>query len=306
MPSLQSRMMAFWIQRMNIFGGKKIDPVAMREKAEKATARIKPPRGVERIPVEAGGVDSEWLIPRGAPTDSALLYLHGGAWFLGSTNTHRHLTGTLAQVSGIRVLAINYRLAPEHPFPAALQDCQAAYEWLLSTGVRPEKVVVAGDSAGGNLALALLVTLRDQGIPLPAGAVGLSPATDLTGSGESNQTRRRLDPYFRNMGKNSLTSDYLGDSDPRHPLISPLFADLAGLPPLLLQVGDHEILLDDSVRFGERARAAGVEVQVDIFPGMFHVFQLYTGLLPEARQAVDQMAKFIHSRIDNAPSIQGA
>ena len=297
MPSLQSRVMISLIQRMNIFGAEAIDPVAMRDRAEKATARTKPPRGVRRVDVLAGGVPGEWLIPNAAPFDRVVLYLHGGAWFLGSTNTHRRLTGALAKKAGVRVLVINYRLAPEHPFPAALEDCQAAYEWLLSTGIRPENLVLAGDSAGGNLALALLVALRDQGKPLPAGAVGFSPATDLTGSGESYQTRKKLDPYFRNMTKGSISRDYLGEADPHQPLLSPLFADLAGLPPLLLQVGDREILLDDSLRFADKARQAGVEVQLEVWEGMFHVFQLYADLLPEARKAIAHTAEFIRTRI---------
>jgi acetyl esterase/lipase len=297
MPSLQSRLLTFGIRRMKFFARDDIDPVAMRERAEKATSPVKPPRGVHRTPVNELGVQGEWLIPHGAQENSAVLYIHGGAWFLGSTNTHRRLAGALAKVSGVRVLSINYRLAPEHPFPAALEDCQAAYEWLLAGGISPGKIIVAGDSAGGNLALALLVSLRDLGKPLPAGVVAISPVTDMTGSGASYRTRRELDPYFNDMGNNSLTRDYLGTADPRHPHLSPLFADLAGLPPLLIQVGDHEILLDDSLLFGDKARAAGVQVEVEVWQGMFHVFQLYADILPEARQALAHAARFIHARL---------
>jgi acetyl esterase/lipase len=302
MPSLQSRILIFGIRRMKFFAKDDIDPVAMRVRAEKFTSPVKPPRGVERISVKEQGIDGEWLIPHGAEEDSAVLYIHGGAWFLGSTNTHRRLAGALAKVSGVRVLSINYRLAPEHPFPAALEDCQAAYEWLLAQGIAPGKIIVAGDSAGGNLALALLVSLRDQGKALPAGAVGISPVTDLTGSGASYQTRRKLDPYFNQMGNNSLSRDYLGTADAHHPYLSPLFADLSGLPPLLIQVGDHEILLDDSILFGEKARAAGVQVEVEVWQGMFHVFQLYADILPEARQALVHVAQFVRARLETNPT----
>ncbi len=227
-----------------------------------------------------------------------MLYIHGGAWFMGSTQTHRAFVSRLAFECGISTLAINYRLAPENPFPAGLHDCIAGYDWLIRAGISPDKIIVAGDLAGGNLTLALLIALREAGKPLPAGAVALSPVTDLAGTGESHKTRLHLDPFFSNLGSNKIIRDYIGDHDPREALISPLYADLHGLPPLLIHVGDNEVLLDDAVRFGDRAKAAGVTVNTVVWPGMFHVFQTFSPILPEARQAIKQIARFIRSRVD--------
>ncbi len=254
-------------------------------------------RSTQVLPQLAGSVPAEWVIPRGAPPGTALLYIHGGAWFMGSPRSHRGLVSYITSEAGVRALSIDYRLAPEYPFPAGLEDCVTAYTWLLDRGFTAEKLVVAGDSAGGNLALALLVALRDAGGPLPAAAVALSPATDLAGTGESYTTRAHLDPILANLGPSTVIPDYIADHDPREPLISPLYADLHSLPPLLIHVGDHEVLLDDSVRFGERARLAGVEAQVVVWPEMFHVFQIFVPFLPEARRAVREIGLFIRSRV---------
>ena len=322
MSSLQARLLRRWLKRQNLFSGGDFSPIAMREGAERATGRNRPRRGVTAswvflprtdgngphagaAPLSAegsGSISAEWLIPAGATGGAAagapaLLYLHGGAWFLGSANTHRPLTSRLAHASGLSTLVVNYRLAPENPFPAGLDDCRFAYEWLLAGGTPPERIVVGGDSAGGNLTLALLVALRDAGVPLPAAAFAISPATDLTYSLDSHRSRRHLDPYFHDMTPNTIVEGYTGGRDPREPLISPLFADLRGLPPLLIHVGDHELLLDDSVRFGERAAAAGVDVQVVVWPGMFHVFHLYAQLLPEARRAIAQIGEYVRARV---------
>jgi acetyl esterase/lipase len=299
MASLQSHLFDFFIRHMNIFGGDGYDPQAVRQRSEQAGFMAKPQAHVQMLPVEAGAVPAEWLVPQAAPETSALLYLHGGAWFLGSPKLYRRFVSGLAQASGVRALVIDYRLAPEHPFPAALEDCISAYEWLLGSGIPAHKIVVAGDSAGGNLTLALLVALRDRGRPLPAGAVAISPATDLAGTGESQRTRRHLDPFFYKMGTNRIVEDYITSHDACHPHISPLYADLRGLPPLLIHVGDHEILFDDAVRFGEKAAAAGVQVKLVVWPGMFHVFQLWGSLLPEARRANAQIAGFVRQRLED-------
>ncbi|NPV55820.1 MAG: alpha/beta hydrolase [Anaerolineae bacterium] len=295
MASIQGEILKNVIKRQNYFGGDNIDLQQLRDRLERMSGSVKPHRNVQVVDVDAASVPSEWLIPQGSPTDRALFYIHGGAWSMGSTNTHRSLVSNLAYLSGIRALSINYRLAPEHPFPAGLEDCITAYEWLLRSGVSPDKVVIAGDSAGGNLAFALLVTLRDAGKPLPAGAVALSPATDLAVTGESYKTRRHLDPYFANLDTTIIADSYIADHDPRNPLISPLFADLGGLPPLLIHVGEYEVLHDDAVHFGERAVAAGVKAKTVVWSKMFHVFQMYAPYLPEARQANDQIAAFIRS-----------
>jgi monoterpene epsilon-lactone hydrolase len=298
MASIQAKFVELWFRHQNIFGSGEYDPKTIRARADEAGFFAKPCKGVQVVPVIANAVPSEWLIPSGAPPDHAILYLHGGAWFMGSANTHRAMVSRLAYASQIRALLINYRLAPEFPFPAALEDCISVYEWLLQNGCTAEHIIVAGDSAGGNLTLALLVALRDRGRPLPAGGVALSPATDLAFTGESVRTRLHLDPIFSHGSPNTIIQDYITSYDPRDPLISPLYADLHGLPPLLIHVGDHEILLDDSVRFGEKAAAAGVQASMVVWPEMFHVFQLFSPFLPEARQAVKEIAAFIHSRLE--------
>jgi epsilon-lactone hydrolase len=304
MASIQSRTLASWLRRQKFFSGEQIDPIKLRMRIERLAGKAPPPRRVRVVPVAADSVPGEWLIPRDAPHDRALLYIHGGAWFLGSTTTHRPLVSSLAYASRVRALSINYRLAPEHPFPAGLDDCMVAYEWLLHSGIAPDKIIVAGDSAGGNLTLALLIALRDAGKPLPAGAVAISPATDLTFTGESYTARAHLDPFFSDLGSNRIVEDYVTDHDPRDPLISPLYADLHGLPPLLLHVGDHEALLDGVVGFGQRASAAGVDVQTVVWPGMFHVFHIFAAILPEARQANAQIAAFIRSRLEDRQADQ--
>jgi acetyl esterase/lipase len=225
------------------------------------------------------------------------LYIHGGGWIWGSTTSYRGFVSRLAFLSGTRVLSIDYRLAPEHQFPAGLDDCTAAFDALVSEGVHPEKIIVCGDSAGGNLTLALLVALRDRGSPLPAAAACISPVTDLTASGESHQSRAAVDPLFGDHQSNFVVSIYAGSERLDNPLVSPLFADLHGLPPLLLHVGDHEVLLSDSIRFGEKARAAGVDATVVVWPKMFHVFHLFWSLMPEARTATREVVAFIRTHL---------
>lgn len=296
MASIQSTLIKFWIRRLSLFNAKEIDPLVLRRRIERLAARPPTSREVQVIPVDAGGVPSEWLIPRDAVQDCALLYIHGGAWFMGSSRTHRPFASRLAHASRMRTLSINYRLAPEHPFPEGLEDCISAYDWLLQSGIAPEKIVAAGDSAGGNLTLALLVALRDAGKPLPAGAVGLSPATDLSPAGEWERAGERDDPFFSNMGPNTIIEDYTGGKDPCEPLISPIHADLSGLPPILLHVGENEMLLDCVVRFAERAANAGVDVTLKMWPGMFHVFHMFDPFLPEAKRANRQIVEFMAAR----------
>jgi acetyl esterase/lipase len=298
MASFQAAVLNLLLKRQHFFGTGEYNPQRLRIHMDRAAGRMIRHRNVNIVPEPAGPVPAEWLIPRDAPDDRALLYIHGGAWFMGSTATHRGLVSYLSYESNVRALSINYRLAPEYPFPAGLDDCINSYEWLLHTGIPAQKIVVAGDSAGGNLALALLVALRDADKPLPAGAVVLSPATDLAFTGESMKTRAHLDPILSNLGSNSIVPDYITSYDPHHPYISPLYADLNGLPPILIHVGDYETLLDDSVRFGERLRAAGVDARVVVWPEMFHVFQIFVPFLPEARKAVAQLASFIKSQMN--------
>lgn len=298
MPSIQSKVIEFWIRRLNLFSSHKIDEIELRKRIEWTATRMKPACRVEREEVDAGGVQAEWLIPPDAPEDRVLLYIHGGAWFMGSINTHRPYIAKLVCASGIRALAINYRLAPEHPFPAGLEDCIAAYEWLLMSGFAAQNMIVAGDSAGGNLTLSLLVALRDSGRPLPAAAVGISPATDLSRAGIPEETQIRRDPFFAHMEDASFLDDYIGDHNPKEPMISPVYADLRGLPPLLIHVGEHELLLNEVVRFGERAAAAGVDARTVVWPGMFHVFHMFERFVPEARSANEDIAAFIKCKLE--------
>jgi epsilon-lactone hydrolase len=246
----------------------------------------------------AGGVDGEWISPANVPEDNAILYFHGGGFRLGSVASHRDLMGQIALASGCRVLAINYRLAPEHRFPAALDDALAAYGWMLDCGLKSENVAFAGDSAGGNLVLAAMLALRERGLPLPVSAVLMSPWTDLAATGSSYVSRAEADPIHQRSMILALAKNYLGgQGDPYDPLVSPLYADLAGLPPLLIQVGDRETVLDDSVMFADLARAAGVDVSLEVWDGMIHVFQMFGAELPEARQAIASIAQFLNRHL---------
>ena len=239
------------------------------------------------IPVSTGGVDAAWIAPPGARADRAILFFHGGGFMLGSIESHRALAAGIGASAGCRVLSVAYRLVPEHRFPAPVEDALAAHDWLCASGFAPERIGVAGDSAGGNVALALLLSLKARGDRLPAAAALLSPLTDMEAAGESYETRATADPFHQRGMIKAVAAAYLGPGgNPRDPLASPLHADLAGLPPLLVQVGDRETVLSDSTEIARRASLAGVDARVEVWPGMFHVFQLYAAELPEAREAV--------------------
>lgn len=251
---------------------------------------------------EEGGSDAlflpaEWIVPRGADPAFRLVYLHGGGYVAGSPATHRGLVARIAKAAGCVALVPDYRLAPEHRFPAALEDARLALAYAMEHGPDGEspgaRVVLAGDSAGGGLALATIVAARDAGERLPARVATLSAWTDLAATGASIATRAEVDPMIPAALLAGWSRHYLGDLDPRHPYASPLYADLRGLPPTLLQVGDAEVLLDDSVRFAERARERGVAVELEVFPELFHVFQAFAGALPEGREAIAKVASFL-------------
>lgn len=246
--------------------------------------------------VAASGVDGEWISPADAPDDKAILYFHGGGFRIGSVASHRDLIAQIALACGCRVLAINYRLAPEHRFPAALDDAIAAYGWMLGQGLKPGSIAFAGDSAGGNLALAAMLALRERGLSLPVSAALMSPWTDLAATGASYESRAEIDPIHQRPMILALAKNYLGgQGDPRDPLVSPLYADLAGLPPLLIQVGDRETVLDDSVMLADKARAAAVDVNLEVWDGMIHVFQMFE--LPEAHRAIASIAGFLNRHL---------
>lgn len=256
---------------------------------------------LEDVSIE--GMPAEWVRPAGADARRVVLYLHGGGYVLGSLNTHRALVGTLAQRCGVTALAINYRKAPEYPFPAALDDALLAYRWLLAQGYAPASIIVAGDSAGGGLALALLLALRDGGEALPAAAVGLSPWTDLRlpvsllrrVAQEESQVLEALE--IRGWGPL-----YAAETPLVHPLLSPVHAALHGLPPLLIQISNAEVLGDDVQHFAAKARAAGTPVTLQVFDGLVHWWHLFWRLLPEARTALDQVATFTR-QVWSAPAL---
>jgi len=276
-------------------------------------ARRKPSVGAMRLAMEAGSLfqfvpwhvhleslrldnrlEAEWLRPRGAHPTRVLLYLHGGGYVLGSLNTHRSLVGSLAQRTGLNALTVNYRKAPDHPFPAALDDAKRAYRWLVRHGHRPHDIVVAGDSAGGGLALALLLALREAGEASPAAGVGLSPWTDLNLPITALRRIAREEALLLEaLQMRTWGPLYAHKTDLSHPLLSPAQADLHGLPPLLIQVSTAEMLYDDVVKFVDKARAAGVAVTLQPFEGLVHWWHLFWRVVPEARQALDQVASFL-------------
>ena len=263
----------------------------MRGAMEKVAERVKPEIKCEKL--EAGGVPAEWIVAPEAAEDRVVLYLHGGGYVMGSINTHRAMIARISRAAKAKALALDYRLAPEHPFPAAVEDATAAYRWLLAQGYKPNKIAIAGDSAGGGLTLATLLALRDAKTPLPAAAVPISAWSDMEGTGASVQTRAAIDPMVGIAGLLDMGKKYVGSGDPKNPLASPLHGDYRGLPPILLQVGDAEILLDDSTRVAEKAKAAGVKVDLEVWPEMVHVWHVYAKLLPEAQQAIDRMGQYI-------------
>ncbi|KQR84722.1 alpha/beta hydrolase [Burkholderia sp. Leaf177] len=234
----------------------------------------------------------EWLSPE-TPSHITILYLHGGGYYFCSPATHRNLVFAFARRSGARIFSLDYRLAPEHPFPAAFNDALAAYRKLIADGVAPQSLVIAGDSAGGGLALATLLALRDAGDPLPAGAVLFSPWTDLAATGASVTTNNGRDPMFFGRAIAPAGKLYTGNADVRNPYVSPLYGRFDGLPPLFIQAGDTEVLFDDSTRVTEKARAAGVSVEFEILPNMPHAVQMLAPFVPEANKALEHAAQFV-------------
>ncbi len=303
-----AQMRALWPPDLETRG---VDPLEIRRALEMFAPPIPPGLDVREVDLmrdidpsdpryddeNAVFMPAEWVVPTGADTSFRMVYLHGGGYVAGSPRTHRGLVTRLAKAAGCVALVPDYRLAPEHRFPAALDDARLALAHAFDHGPDGEspasRVVLVGDSAGGGLALATLVAARDAKERLPRRAATLSAWTDLAATGESMVTRAAEDPMLPAALLRGWCRHYLDEIAPTHPLASPLYADLRGLPPLLLQVGDAEVLLDDSVRFAERAADAGVEVKLDIFPLLFHVFQAFAGALPEGRAAIAALASFL-------------
>lgn len=271
---------------------------AVARTAIETTATVFPtPEDVVCEPVDADGVPAEWISAPGADAGTVVYYLHGGGYTIGSINSHRELVSRISRASGARAFAIDYRLAPEHPFPAGLEDAVSAYRWLLAEGVEPSRVVIGGDSAGGGLALATLLMLRDAGDPLPGAAFLISPFTDLEGTGESGKTRAAVDPMIKMESLKSIQEAYAPGRDLRDPLLSPYLADLSGLPPMLIHVGDHEVILDDSTRLEKKAKADGVDVTLEVWPEMIHVWHFFGQVVPEGREATERIGAWIREKI---------
>jgi monoterpene epsilon-lactone hydrolase len=259
-----------------------------------ATSQAFPPSSTAKFePVNANGVSAEWTSIPGGGQIPVILYFHGGGYCIGSAETHRDLVSRLCEAAGARALSVNYRLAPENPFPAAVDDGVASYRWLKSQGVPARSIVIAGDSAGGGLTLATLLALRDAGDELPAGGVCMSPVTDHAKEGDSMRTRVDLDPMVHPTSSTAYSQMYLGGGDAKAPLASPLYADLKGLPPLLILVGTWEVLMDDSTRFAAKAKEAGVSVELEVWEEMIHIWPYFAKAIPEGRQAIERMSAFI-------------
>ena len=279
-------------------------PWAERRKAmEEWQAALKVPPETKLQSVDAGGVRAEWIWRPESDLERAVLYLHGGGYAIGSIATHRYLMQAIAKASGARVLGIDYRLAPENPFPAAVEDAVTAYRWMLAQGLDPQRIAIGGDSAGGGLTIATLVALRDRGVALPGAAAVLSPWTDLAGTGASVKTKAAEDPMVTEPGLRAMADVYLAGTDARNPLASPHYAKLDGLPPILIQVGSAEILLDDATRLAQRARAAGVEVELEEWEDMVHVFQMFPSLA-ESGPAIAKIGDFVRSHTSAHTSAQ--
>ncbi len=267
-----------------------------RDGANKMGARFENLDDITLQPVDADGVPAEWVSAPEAGS-GAILYLHGGGYVTGSILSHRGMAANLSRTSGSRVLLIDYRLSPEHTHPAQVQDAHTAYRWMLNNGVDASSLVVAGDSAGGGLTVATLLAARDAGDPMAAAGVCMSPWVDMEGIGDSMTSKAGVDPMVAREGLLNMASYFLGDAAPRDPLAAPLYADLAGLPPLLIIVGTAETLLDDAVRLHQKAQAEGVDSALEQWDDMIHIWPWFAPFLPEGQQAMDRMGKFIQEKI---------
>jgi epsilon-lactone hydrolase len=257
------------------------------------------PREVDYLETEAGGRPAMWAVPKHSSPDRVLLCLHGGGFVSGSMYTHRKMFGHLAKAAGARALLVEYRLLPQGgAYPVPVDDVAAAYRWLLDQGTAASQVAIAGDSTGGWLAVTVQLRARDQGLPLPGAAMLLSPAVDMEANGASFETNQDKDPFFRRELVRGLIGSFLGQAaGPRDPLVNPLYADLTGLGPVYIQVGGDETLLDDARLLDEHARKAGVDVRLDVFPGMLHTFQMAAGRAPEADDAIRRMADWVRPKL---------
>ncbi len=259
-----------------------------------ARSLAKLPKNCKVQKLEIEGLYAEWLSSENILDDKVILYLHGGGYAICSANTHRPLAARIGKAAGVKVLFPEYRLAPEHPFPAAIEDAVTVYRWLLRKGYQSSKIILAGDSAGAGLSIAATLVLRDQNEPLPGAIICLSPWVDLTSSGESYCKNKEVDPYLSVQGVRDAALMYAGkENSLDDPLVSPVFADLTGFPPLFIQAGNHEILQSDAELLAKQARQAGVKVTIKVWDGMWHVWQISGDKLPEAKKAINEIGDFI-------------
>ncbi len=261
------------------------------------------PAGVTVTAAALGGVPTAEITIDGIEPRHVVLYFHGGVYVIGDAFQAAGLASQVGRRTGAKVISLDYRLAPEHPYPAAADDALAAYEALLRGGTAPSDIAFAGESAGGGLAIATLVNARDHGLPLPAAAFAMSPYADLTLAGATMDTKREADPLFTPQALRARVADYTSGQDAALGLISPIFADLSGLPPLIIQAGTHEVLLDDAIRLARQAATADVEVILDITPGVPHVFQAYSAILDEAAAALDRAGQLLSARLASAARV---
>jgi monoterpene epsilon-lactone hydrolase len=273
------------------------DVVTLRAAFNELMSHVPVAPDVTQNPVAIGGVAALEVTIKGQPSGGVILYFHGGVYVIGTAEATVPLVSDLVRRTGTKAITLDYRLGPEHPYPAAVEDARAAYEGLLAQGVAPGQIALAGESAGGGLVVATLLALRDAGTPLPSCGFLMSPYVDLTLSGDTLAERESLDPVLSPIGLRTRVPDYVGRADAADPLISPIFGDLSGLPPLLIQVGSHEILLSDALRLAERAARSDVAVALEVTPGVPHVFQGFAGLLDEAGVALDRAADFVKTHL---------
>jgi epsilon-lactone hydrolase len=273
------------------------DIAQMRTDADTRGKNLGPAADVKVEPVNANGVQAEWTSTPDANQDNAILYLHGGGYVIGSLDSHRHLAAEAGRQAGARTLAIHYRLAPEHPFPAAVDDTVAAYRYLLDSGIKPSRICIAGDSAGGGLVVGALLAIKDAKLPLPACGWCISPWVDMEALGESFTDRSETDPTVQRATIQGMAKWYMGSADPRHPYAAPIYGDLRGLPPLLIQVGSVETLLDDSLQLARKCAIDDVPVSLQIWPEMIHIWHIFFPMLAAGRQALASGGDFVRNAL---------
>jgi monoterpene epsilon-lactone hydrolase len=269
-----------------------------RKSLELLASLVKLPKDVKIDNVNIEGMDAVWISVPESETDKIVLYLHGGGYMQGSLTSHQDLAARISRAAQAKVLVVDYRLAPEHPFPAAIEDSVKSYKWLIGNQkIPPNKIVIAGDSAGGGLTLVTLIKLRDDKISLPAAGICLSPWTDLALTGNSLIRNAKIDPFLKFYDLVFMAELYVGDNDPENPYISPLYAELHNLPSILIHVGTAEIIEDDSIRFAEKAKEAGVDVTIEVFDDMIHVFQAFSEWASEGQEAIEKIGEFIQEKL---------